>query len=51
MKKLRLGFIGCGEHSTRDLYPIIAKIPNLKLVAVCDRNEEKAMRLRQRGMA
>jgi len=44
MKNIRLGFIGCGEHSTRDLYPIIAKIPNLELVAVCDRNEEKAIR-------
>ena len=44
MKKVRLGFIGCGEHSTRDLFPIIPKISNLELVAVCDRNKEKAMR-------
>lgn len=44
MKKVRLGFIGCGRHATNDLYPNIARIPELELVVTCDLVEELARR-------
>ena len=42
--KVRIGFIGCGKHATRDLYPNIARIPELELVATCDLIEGLAKR-------
>ncbi len=44
MRKVRLGFIGCGMHATNDLYPNIAQIPELELVATCDLVKELAER-------
>ena len=41
MDKLRIGFIGCGRHSGSRLYPGL-RGAGLELVAVCDRDEEKA---------
>ena len=44
MDQVRIGFVGCGNLSTRMLYPSIAKIPELDLVACCDLKEELAKR-------
>jgi len=43
MKKLRIGFIGCGRHATKVLYPSL-HLARLELVAVCDIDEAKAQR-------
>ncbi len=43
MKKLRIGFIGCGRHATKVLYPSL-HLARLELVAVCDIDENKAQR-------
>tara|TARA_B100000315_G_C14579251_1_gene589590 strand:+ start:1148 stop:2158 length:1011 start_codon:yes stop_codon:yes gene_type:complete len=42
VKKVRLGFIGCGVHATRDLFPNIPLIPEIELVATCDLKIELA---------
>ena len=36
-KKLRTGFIGCGGHAFRNVYPTFQYAP-VNLVAVCDLN-------------
>jgi predicted dehydrogenase len=38
---VRVGFIGCGSHSFRNLYPAIQFVP-AKLVATCDLDAERA---------
>ena len=43
-RSVRVGFIGCGNHSTASLYPNFAKIPQLELVATCDLKQELAKR-------
>ena len=43
-RKARIGFIGCGNFSTGNLYPTIPTIPEIDLVAVCDLKEELAKR-------
>lgn len=45
--KLRAGFIGCGAHAFRNVYPTFDYAP-IDLVAVCDLNEEKAEIYRKR---
>lgn len=42
--RARIAFIGCGRHATRSLYPCIAEIPEIDLVATCDAQEELAQR-------
>jgi len=42
MARIRLGYIGCGNLSTRMHYPSIVKTPEIDLVAVCDLKEELA---------
>ena len=43
MEKVRIGFIGCGFHSTEDLYPCLRCITaRAGLVAVCDLKENLA---------
>ena len=42
MNKVRIGFIGCGGQATGNLYPHVASIPEMELVACCDLMEEKA---------
>jgi len=42
--KARIGFVGCGPHSTHSLYPAIHTIPQMELLAVCDLKEELAKR-------
>ena len=42
MQKVRIGFIGCGKHATRDLFPLISKVSEIELIATCDLDEEKA---------
>jgi len=39
-KKLRAGFIGCGGHSYRNVYPVFQYVP-VDLVSVCDLKMEK----------
>jgi predicted dehydrogenase len=39
--EIRAGFIGCGSHSFRNIYPVFQFAP-VKLVAVCDLELEKA---------
>ncbi len=43
MKRLRVGFIGCGRHATKALYPSLRYAP-IDLVAVCDLDEGRAQR-------
>jgi len=43
MEKLRVGFIGCGRHATKNLYPSLHYAP-IYLVSVCDIDEKKARR-------
>lgn len=40
-RRLRAGFVGCGDHSFRNLYPALRYCP-VDLVAVCDRDVERA---------
>lgn len=40
-KEIRAGFIGCGSHSFRNIYPTFQFTP-VKLVATCDRQLDKA---------
>ncbi|MHB0998944.1 MAG: Gfo/Idh/MocA family protein [Armatimonadota bacterium] len=40
-KEIRAGFIGCGSHSFRNIYPTFQFAP-VKLTATCDLIEEKA---------
>lgn len=40
-KTIRVGFVGCGRHSGRRLYPGLEEA-GLQLVAVCDEDEQKA---------
>ncbi len=40
-RRLRLAFVGCGEHATTNLYPCLPQLP-VELVAVCARRQERA---------
>jgi predicted dehydrogenase len=40
-ERLRAGFIGCGDHAFRNIYPCLQYAP-VELAAVCDRREERA---------
>ncbi|MEW6358995.1 MAG: Gfo/Idh/MocA family oxidoreductase [Planctomycetota bacterium] len=40
-RRLRAGFIGCGGHAYRNIYPVFLYAP-IDLIAVCDVVEEKA---------
>ena len=44
IKRVKIGFIGCGSHATSCLYPGIHLIPEIDLVAVCDLKEDLARR-------
>lgn len=41
LPEIRAGFIGCGSHSFRNLYPVFQFAP-VNLVATCDLNADKA---------
>ena len=41
VKTIRAGFIGCGSHSFRNIYPVFQFVP-VELAAVCDLSMEKA---------
>jgi UDP-N-acetylglucosamine 3-dehydrogenase len=45
MKKLRVGVIGCGSIARHRHLPEYAANPNVKLVAVCDNNAERALEI------
>jgi len=40
-QKIRVGYLGCGGHSYRNVYPCLQYAP-IDLVAVCDLSEERA---------
>jgi len=40
--KIKTAFIGCGVHATRDLFPLLSKIPAISLVAVCDLDKTRS---------
>ncbi len=40
-RRVRIGFIGCGSHSSRNLYPLLPFLP-VDLVATCDLDGAKA---------
>lgn len=40
-ERVRVGFIGCGGHSFRNIYPTLRYAP-IQLVAVCDLDENRA---------
>ena len=42
-KSIRVGFIGCGRHATKMLYPSL-HLARIELTAVCDVDEAKAKR-------
>ena len=42
MAQIKLGFIGCGAHATRNLQPCIPLIPEIDFVATCDISAVKA---------
>ena len=44
MAELRVGFIGCGNHATQNLYPAL-RYAGLDLAAVCDLDKRKAQRV------
>ncbi|MCM3746986.1 Gfo/Idh/MocA family oxidoreductase [Paenibacillus pasadenensis] len=46
-RKIRVGFIGCGAHAFRNVYPTFDYAP-IDLVAVCDLNAERAEIYRKR---
>ena len=43
MSLLRVGFIGCGRHATKVLYPCL-RLAKIQLVAVCDLDAARAAR-------
>lgn len=43
-RQARLAFIGCGNFATANIFPNIATIPEIDLVAVCDLDRKKAER-------
>jgi predicted dehydrogenase len=46
VKTIRAGFIGCGSHSFRNIYPVFQFVP-VELAAVCDLSLEKAAAYQQ----
>ena len=42
MTQIKLGFIGCGAHATRNLQPCIPLVSEIEFVATCDLEIEKA---------
>ena len=46
--KIRLGLIGCGEHSLESIVPSLCTIDEATLVAVCDDSKEKAVKVARR---
>ena len=48
MEIVRVGFIGCGGQATGNIYPHVASIPEMELVACCDLKSELAQRNAER---
>lgn len=42
MEEIRLGVIGAGRHCTRRLLPVVSRLENVCLAAICDLDIEKA---------
>ncbi len=45
-ERTRVGFIGCGDHAFRNLYPVLPYLP-VELVAVCDLRADRAESFRR----
>jgi len=45
---VRIAFVGCGGHANHSLYPVLHRIPEIDLVAVVDRVEEKRLSVQRR---
>jgi predicted dehydrogenase len=45
-RRVRVGFIGCGDHAFRNLYPVLRYLP-VDLVAVCDLRADRAESFRR----
>ncbi len=43
-RQARIAFIGAGRHANNLLYPCLAQIPEIDLMAVCDQKEDLAQR-------
>jgi len=41
-ERIKLGIVGCGAHTFRNILPCLQYLPGLELVATCDLNKEKA---------
>ena len=48
MGKVRISFIGCGDHANRYIYPSLANVPGTELTAVCSLDAAEAEVNRQR---
>ncbi len=48
VKQVRLGFIGCGGHSSATLMPNAHLVPQIKIAAMCDLDEAKAKKAAER---
>jgi predicted dehydrogenase len=48
MGKVRISFIGCGDHANRYIYPSLANVPGAELTAVCSLDAAEAEVNRQR---
>ncbi len=44
MTQVRAGFVGCGAHTTRNLYPVLSDA-GIDLAAACDLDKRKAQRV------
>jgi len=47
-RPVRVGFVGCGSHANRRMYPSIKQVPEIELVAVCDIDRPKAQETAKR---
>lgn len=41
-RRLKIGFVGCGRHSSESLLPALRYIPEMELIAVCDTDRQRA---------
>lgn len=47
-KSLRVGIVGCGQIAQEQHIPSLRKIKDVRIVAICDRNEDLARRVSER---
>ena len=47
-EKVKIGFVGCGGHATRSIYPSLKLIDDAELVAICDLREDRLSKNKER---